>query len=252
MNSIDELFKTMTETSARGLRLAVGTPPRFLDQSGAPVDASSSPLTRQQLLQLIGPIIPEHARRRVPQETSVEFDHASASGGFKVTIMRNGSEISVSIVPDLSAPAASAAPAVSPVEPATEPPRVVVANPNAPAIDRLFHLMVEARASDLHLSSGMPALVRKDGRLQPLEAEGPPITPAQMVALLHPITPEVNREEFAERHDTDFAYEIPGLARFRVNLFRDRKGRGAVFRLIPTKILTAEQLGLPSAILKLC
>ena len=55
-----------------------------------------------------------------------------------------------------------------------------------------------------------------------------------------------------ERHDTDFAYEIPGLARFRANVFMDRKGRGAVFRVIPSKILTAEQLGLSPAILKLC
>ena len=55
-----------------------------------------------------------------------------------------------------------------------------------------------------------------------------------------------------ERHDTDFAYEIPGLARFRANIFMDRKGRGAVFRVIPAKILTAEQLGLSPQILKLC
>jgi twitching motility protein PilT len=247
VSAIDELLKTMAETSARGLRLAVGTRPRFLDQYGAPVDASSSPLTRQELLQLIGPIIPEHARRRVPQEASVEFDHASPDGAFKVTIMRNGSEIGVSIVPDRSAPAASAAPAVSTA--AVEPPRVVVDNPDAPAIDRLFHLMVEAKASDLHLSSGMPALVRKDGRLQPLEADAPPITPAQMVSLLHPITPDVNRQEFAERNDTDFAYEIRGLARFRANMFLDRKGQGAVFRVIPAKILSAEDLGLSPHIL---
>ena len=71
-----------------------------MDASGTPQDASSHPLTRQEILQLIGPIIPEHARRRLPQETSVEFDHASPSGAFKVTILRNGSEIAVSIVPD--------------------------------------------------------------------------------------------------------------------------------------------------------
>ena len=61
--------------------------------------------------------------------------------------------------------------------------------------------------------------------------------------LLEPIMPQQNREEFARRHDTDFAYEIPGLARFRANVFMDRKGRGAVFRVIPSKILTAEELG---------
>src|SRR5436190_5400187 len=242
----------MAETSARGLRLAVGSPPRIMGQSGAPVDVPSAPLTRQQLLQLLGPIIPEHARRSLPQETSVEFDHASPSGAFKVTIMRNGPEIAVSIVPDPSAPAVSPPPAVPPAAAAAPPPRVVADNPGAPAIDRLFHLMVAAKASDLHLSSGMPALVRKDGRLQPLEAEAGPMTPDQMVALLEPITPEMNRAEFAERNDTDFAYEVEGLARFRANVFLDRKGRGAVFRVIPTTIISAEDLGLSSHILKLC
>ena len=70
--------------------------------------------------------------------------------------------------------------------------------------------------------------------------------------LLAPIMPEKNRKEFAERHDTDFAYEIEGLARFRSNVFADRHGPGAVFRVIPSKILTAEQLGLSPHILKLC
>ena len=63
---------------------------------------------------------------------------------------------------------------------------------------------------------------------------------------------ERNRKEFLECNDTDYAHEIPGVARFRVNIFKDRKGIGGVFRTIPTKILTAEQLGLPPAILNLC
>ena len=64
--------------------------------------------------------------------------------------------------------------------------------------------------------------------------------------------PDRNRKEFSESHDSDFAYEITGLARFRANAFFDRKGPGAVFRVIPAKILTAEQLGLSSHILQLC
>ncbi len=64
--------------------------------------------------------------------------------------------------------------------------------------------------------------------------------------------PKKNQEEFERRHDTDFAYEIEDLARFRVNIFMDRKGMGAVFRVIPTEILTAEQLNLSPHILKLC
>jgi twitching motility protein PilT len=119
-------------------------------------------------------------------------------------------------------------------------------------IDALFHLMCEAKASDLHLSVGSTPLVRKDGHMQPLDAAAPVLDSDTMVRLLDPITPEKNKAEFAERHDTDFAYEISGLARFRANIFMDRKGKGAVFRVIPSNILTAEQLGLSPAILNLC
>ena len=119
-------------------------------------------------------------------------------------------------------------------------------------IDAFFHLMCEAKASDLHLSVGTTPLVRKDGHMQPLDAAAPALDPATVKRLLDPITPEKNKAEFAERRDADFAYEIPGLARFRANIFMDRKGMGAVFRVIPSNILTAEQLGLSPAILNLC
>jgi len=119
-------------------------------------------------------------------------------------------------------------------------------------IDRLFHAMNAAGASDLHLSVESLPLIRKDGHMQPLEPAAVPLGATELMQLLEPIMPDKNRKEFAERHDTDFAYEIPGLARFRCNVFADRKGPGAVFRVIPSKILTAEQLGLSPHILKLC
>jgi len=273
VSAVEGMLKMLTDASAKGLRLAVGSPAKMMDASGSPQDASSHPLTRQEILQLVGPIIPEHARRRLPQETTVEFDHSSPSGAFKVTILRNGSEIAVSIVPDPGAvattatgatgattitPVASAAPLV-PAPPVALVAPVAPASPGAPAvaagapqIDRLFRLMVESKASDLHLSSGMPPLIRRDGKIEPLEPEAQPITPAEMVSLLDPITPQSNLDEFARRNDTDFAYEIKGLGRFRANVFLDRKGRGAVFRVIPAKILSAEDLGLSPHILKLC
>ena len=126
------------------------------------------------------------------------------------------------------------------------------ARPSTNHVDGLFRMMVQAGASDLHLSVGIPPMVRKDGKMQPLDPAAPILNADHIVRLLDPITPDKNRHEFAETHDTDFAYEIPGLARFRANLFMDRKGRGGVFRVIPSKILTAEQLGLSAAILNLC
>jgi twitching motility protein PilT len=124
--------------------------------------------------------------------------------------------------------------------------------PDTPAIDQLFQAMCAVGASDLHLTVGTTPIVRKDGRLQPLDPDAAALTGEELSALLTPIMPEMNRAEFTKRHDTDFAYEIEGLARFRANAFADRKGPGAVFRVIPTNILTAEQLGLSQHILQLC
>ena len=264
------MLKTMVEQTGRGLRLATGAPARMLTAAGGAQDASSHSLTRQEILQLVLPIMPEHARRRLPQEQSVDFEYSTPNGPFNVTVLRNGSEIVVTIIPDGNTiTAAAAAPAVTPPPVAsmapTSPQPAIEARPavsvaaasngsstTGNAIDRLFRLMIELKASDLHLSTGMPPLVRKDGHIQPLEEGAAALGHDQIVGLMDPIIPEPNRAEFAQRNDTDFAYEIKGLARFRANMFTDRKGRGAVFRVIPAKILTAEDLGLSPHILKLC
>ncbi|MEO6590353.1 MAG: PilT/PilU family type 4a pilus ATPase, partial [Pyrinomonadaceae bacterium] len=123
---------------------------------------------------------------------------------------------------------------------------------NSRRIDALFYKMAEVGASDLHLSVSMPPMIRKDGKMMPLESNEPMLTPEAIKELLTSIMPAKNQDEFHRRHDTDFAYEIAGLARFRANIFMDRKGMGGVFRIIPTKILTAEELGLSKAIMDLC
>lgn len=124
--------------------------------------------------------------------------------------------------------------------------------PSDPPINRLFRLMVQTGASDLHLSVSVPPMIRKDGRMLPVEEGAPRLLAEDIRRLLGPITPETSRTEFEGRHDTDFAYEISGLARFRANIFMDRKGMGAVFRVIPSEIMTAEQLGLSPHLLQLC
>lgn len=126
-------------------------------------------------------------------------------------------------------------------------------NPQAKArMDALFHKMAQAGASDLHLSVSAPPMIRKDGKMQVLPSGETVMTQESLRELLTTIMPAKIQEEFAGRNDADFAYEIPNLARFRANIFMDRKGLGAVFRIIPTKILTAEQLGLSPAIMNLC
>ena len=121
----------------------------------------------------------------------------------------------------------------------------------AARMDDYFALMADLGASDLHLSVSMPPMVRKDGKMKTLQDGDPALNADLMRDLLTSIMPDKNQEEFARRNDTDFAYEIPELARFRCNVFMDRKGMGGVFRIIPTKILTAEQLGLSKAIMDL-
>ena len=94
-------------------------------------------------------------------------------------------------------------------------------------------------------------MLRRDGEMQTLEGY-PPLTAPETERLVLSITPESRRPEFERRRDLDFAYEIAGLARFRCNLFVDRKGTGGVFRVIPSRILTAEEMGLPKEVLELC
>jgi twitching motility protein PilT len=118
-------------------------------------------------------------------------------------------------------------------------------------IDKYFQLMVEHGTSDLHLSTGCKPFFRKDGSIVPLRADAE-LTPERAEQLLFEITPPENLEQFKQCNDTDFAYELPGYGRFRANLFRDHKGVGGVFRLIPSKIQTIEELKLPDAIKKFC
>ncbi len=140
-----------------------------------------------------------------------------------------------------------------PFEPAVAEFVPAMANPQARArMDALFHAMSELGASDLHMSVSVPPMVRKDGKMQVLQSNEQSLTPETARELLTSIMPSKNQEEFSVRNDSDFAYEIPGLARFRANIFMDRKGMGGVFRIIPTKILTAQQLGLSPAIMNLC
>ena len=118
-------------------------------------------------------------------------------------------------------------------------------------IDALFRRMVQLGASDLHMTSGVQPMFRLHGDMQPVEG-CPVLSAEQMLPILWEIAPERNKAEFESDNDTDFAYELEGVARFRANIFRDHRGPGAVFRQIPSKILTAEELKLPRAVVDFC
>jgi twitching motility protein PilT len=118
------------------------------------------------------------------------------------------------------------------------------------AIDQLLRRMLEKGGSDLHLTVGLPPKARISGALQPIEDKV--LDAATMSGLLKEIVPERRWNEYLERHDLDLAHEIPGFARFRGNYLYNHWGQAAVFRQIPAKILTFDELKLPEALKKLC
>ncbi len=118
------------------------------------------------------------------------------------------------------------------------------------AIDDFFIAMLEHGASDFHLTSNGLPMFRISGDMT--QAAESILTREQVQSLIYDIMPSRNQSEWEETHDTDFAYELGNKARFRCNVFSDRNGIGAVFRVIPSKILGFDELGLPDPLKKLC
>ena len=115
-------------------------------------------------------------------------------------------------------------------------------------IDQFLRALAEKKGSDLHLTTGSPPLMRLHGEMHPFPFRE--LTDKDMETLVYEIMEENWRMRFLETKDFDFAYEIAGVARFRANVFWQRKGLGAVFRTIPSKILTADDLKLPEVVRK--
>lgn len=116
-------------------------------------------------------------------------------------------------------------------------------------IDAFFKLLHEQGASDLHLASGQQPALRIYGEIERIKYDV--LSSDKLRSLLYEITSQEKIKIFEETGDVDFGYEIPGLARYRANYFMQKNGISAVFREIPSEILTTEQLGLPSVISKL-
>lgn len=111
-------------------------------------------------------------------------------------------------------------------------------------LDDLLTFAVKNNASDLHLSAGLPPMVRIDGDVRRIDL--PSLEHGDVHRMVYDIMTDRQRKDYDEFWETDFSFEIPGLARFRVNAFNQDRGAGAVFRVIPDKIKTLEDLGCPS------
>jgi len=117
-------------------------------------------------------------------------------------------------------------------------------------IDRLLETCIRLNASDIHLHVGRPPVLRIDGRLRSLETKV--LEPDDCVALMKSITPERNQQEFQEEGGTDFGFAFGDKGRFRVAVFRAKGNVSIALRLIPSKILTFEEIGLPPIVKTLC
>ena len=110
-------------------------------------------------------------------------------------------------------------------------------------IFELLKFAVRNKASDLHLSAGMPPLIRVHGNVRRLNVD--PLPDAKVHEMVHSVMNDAQKKVFEEYQDCDFSFEFGGQSRFRVNVFRQNRGTGAVFRAIPSKILTLEELKAP-------
>ena len=128
----------------------------------------------------------------------------------------------------------------------TKPPPPSAPDTGMNRIDTLLRIVVDKKASDLHLAVGSPPLVRVDGDLQRLKWRT--LTEEEYESLIGPIAPEKPYKDWQDTGDADFAYAMGKIARFRVNLFRQEHGSGAVLRMIPPKVLGIEELGLPAIV----
>jgi len=111
-------------------------------------------------------------------------------------------------------------------------------------VAELLAFSVKNDASDLHLSAGLPPMIRVDGDVRRINV--PPLDNKTVQNMLYDIMNDKQRKDFEEQLETDFSFEIPGMARFRVNVFNQNRGVGGVFRTIPSTILSLEELGCPA------
>ncbi len=271
MARLDPYIAAMFRHSAEALLLVGGRRP-VLEIGGVERPVSGEEVDWVKIPGLLAEIAPAELRQTVSGGGTATFVYATAAGsvqvetkaGGRATLRPTGASGTAAAAagapaaagartgvasaipagggasPSAAAGARGTAPAAAPAGTAGARP---AARPGAPLLERLLVDVVGRGGSDLHLSSGSRPLMRIDGDMTALDGHEALDAAAAERALLE-IAPQQKREEFKQGGDTDFAYEIPGLCRFRCNLFLDRKGPGGVFRAIPSQLLSAEQLGL--------
>jgi twitching motility protein PilT len=234
----------MHEQRAEALSLSVGKPASLM-HNGTVRHLTREPLTDAQIQALVREIASQETAAKLGSAQPMTFAYRAPSGEVQVEL-KSGADGTALFRP-VPAPARGA-PAPLPTIPA---PRAApdLSGPRA-ALDDLFRLLVSSGASDLHLRTGEPPMLRHHGELA--RQSHPALTLDQLDSMMVSIMTAKEIGEFREGGDTDWAYEIEGLARFRCNAGRDRFGPMAVFRVIPNQIRTADEMGLSREVQNLC
>jgi twitching motility protein PilT len=234
------LIQVMHEQRADSLQLAVGKPAALM-QNGSVRHITREALTDAQIQGLVREIASPDNAARLGAAGPMAFAYRAPSGEVQVE-HKPGAEV-IAVLRPLGAAAAGIPPA-SPARSAQD-----LSEPRA-ALDGLFRLLVESGASDLHLRTGEPPMLRLHGELA--RQAHPALSADRVETMLLSIMTPKEMGEFRDGGDTDWAYEINGLARFRCNAGRDRFGAMAVFRVIPNQIRTADEMGLSREVQNLC
>jgi len=262
--------------------------PVTMVKDGKPRKVSRQPLTDQHIYALLVEVAPSEAADHIDKMAETEFEYIADRGMVRVRIVPEMGRLTAVVAPSgnastdaaagapaaaaagAPAPAAQRAPAVAgapaaaarggpaPTPSATTPPPAGLPMDFAAAqyqgaeraLGELLKALVHSASSDLHLRVGEPPVFRTHGEMK--RQSTPPLSSEQLELMLLSVMPERNRAEWKETGDSDFAYEIRGLARFRVNAARDRKGPIAVFRVIPAQVVTVEQLSISKEVQQLC
>ena len=268
MPQLDRFLNILVSNNATALLMSEGEVATVtIKDSARPVMKQA--LTSAQILTLVREIAPANTPHSLDAQGGVRFEYTSADGTFDVAMTQNG-KLSARIERKLGAANGTSAPlpvgagatvgkAEAPrVERAKQEVRKVepagasaTGNRGLDRIEALLRVLVSNKASDLHLRAGSPPMLRANGEIAPIANEAI-LSSDEIDTMLNSVMLEQNREEFKELNDTDFAHEIVGVARFRGNALRDRKGSGAVFRAIPAAVVTVEQMGLSQEVQRLC
>jgi twitching motility protein PilT len=276
MPRIDPLLTAMISNRADAVRLADGEIAHII-KGGAQHPLTRQPLGDGQLLLLLREMAPPDV---VPSLgiADVEFVYANGEGRFVTRVSRENGTLQATVCAapvttngngngsgnGIAAHNGNGAGShngnghmASPAQPVA-----AVAQPVAQAgrgvdkqameeIEALLRLLVQEGGSDLHLRVDEPPILRLHGELVRLEQK-PRLSADKLHAMVCSIMPDRNHEEFMSLNDTDFAHEIEGVARFRANAFRDHKGTGGVFRVIPAVVASVEQMGITPEVQNLC